>query len=491
LEGVEMDIYDDEFIERAESYGACDGQGFHLDETDPEGSYEDEIGQGKRPPPTTVTGSPVSRGSSLEAYFREIGEVPLLTAKQECHLAKKIEEGEKRIKTLLLQSPVGLEWIVRTVNQIETGKIRATDILEAPMRTNNDQKDVDSSLRNRFLFLGRKILEGCTDKADLWEEPLQGRRVGCTPMRRMTQNQMAIEDLLDQVPVKKGILQDLEDAIRQRIDFIDRYEGRVSQTIPLRKRLVNILSVVQKCREEVRQARDDFVNANLRLVINIAKKYVHRGLSLPDLIQEGNMGLMKAVDRFDYRKGCRFATYACWWIMQGITRAIAEQARTIRVPVHVIENETKVVKTFHCLLNQLGRKPTSLEVAEAADMPLDKVKRIVHIVMSQPVSLETPVGDSDTRFGDLIPDHTVISPLEMTIHSNLTEEIREVLAYLTLREAKIVRKRFGIDEKKEHTLEEVGREFGITRERIRQIESRALEKLRYSERRHKLISFYE
>jgi RNA polymerase primary sigma factor len=428
--------------------------------------------------------------SPAEAYFREVGHVPLLTREQECDLAKKIEEGEKRIRTLLLQSPVGLEWMSRVANQVEWGEIRAEDILEVRLGPMSRMRADDLTLNDRFLSLTRQVHELCAENDGLREEASDVGTEGSAAVVEMTRNQMAIETLLDQIPIKKSILGGLENGVKERIDSTEQ-DRVVCWSLAFRQRLKNVLSAVHKARRDVKRVKDGFVSANLRLVINIAKKYVNRGLSLSDLIQEGNIGLMKAVDRFNYRKGYRFATYASWWILQGITRAIAEQARTIRVPVHAIENETKVVKTFGCLLNQLGRKPTPLEIAEAANMPIEKVNKTFRVAMGEPISLETPVGESGTEFGDFIADMHASSPLDMTIQTNLTREIRRALVFLSPREAKILRMRFGIDEKREYTLEEIGCQFGISRERIRQIENAALRKLKDTKDKCRLIGFYE
>jgi RNA polymerase primary sigma factor len=276
----------------------------------------------------------------------------------------------------------------------------------------------------------------------------------------------------------------LEVALRQRAASVD-------SQVSTRQELTDVLIKVEKAKRDVREAREEFVRSNLRLVVAIAKRYVHRGLSLADLIQEGNIGLMKAVDRFDYRKGCRFATYASWWILQGITRAIAEQARMIRVPVHIIESETRVMKTFESLINQWGRKPTASEVASAANLPRARVEKLLEVPMAQPMSLDTPIGEKGMELGNFVADEHAVSPLAMTMQSNLTLEIKRALVFLTPREAKILRMRFGIGESREYTLEELGQRFGITRERIRQIEGKAIQKLRNSDNRESLRSFYD
>ena len=270
-----------------------------------------------------------------------------------------------------------------------------------------------------------------------------------------------------------------------------RIDKMIGQTDVQLEQFRNEIRQLKVAERKVSIAKSQLVEANLRLVISIAKKYTNRGLQFLDLIQEGNIGLMKAVDKFEYRRGYKFSTYATWWIRQAITRAIADQARTIRIPVHMIETINKLIRTSRHLVQELGREPSPEEISEKMDLPVDKVRKVLKIA-KEPISLETPIGDEDdSHLGDFIPDTSAVLPSDTVVSTYLADVTRTVLGTLTPREEKVLKMRFGIDEKKDHTLEEVGQDFDVTRERIRQIEAKALRKLRHPTRSRMLKSFYD
>ncbi len=463
----------------------------------------------------------------VRMYLREMGTVPLLTREGEIELARRIERGQKGVRKTLSRSPVVVQELLQLPMLLEDGTLYLRDILNLPdlMVTDealDEQKvsicasidEIDKNFqkaqhyRQRLLAVPRatkpkqhrslkwslaramvRVSRGIRSMpfSSVYMHRLAAKlRVKVDEFRPLEQEITKAQRQLDEQPVSPGRdnRKDLR-ALNLRVQQLEEEFGASATEIR------RTLHIVDRGTEEADHAKKKLIEANLRLVVSIAKRYTNRGLQFLDLIQEGNIGLMKAVDKFDYLRGYKFSTYATWWVRQAITRAIADQARTIRIPVHMIETINKLVRTQRLMQQELNREPTSEELARRMEMPVGKVRKVMRIAQ-EPISLETPVGEEDeSHLGDFIIDRRVTSPSEAVINLNLREQTAEVLKSLSPREEKIIKMRFGLQDGSEHTLEEVGQHFAVTRERIRQIEAKALRKLRHPSRSHRLKAFLE
>lgn len=483
----------------------------------------------------------------VRMYLREMGSVSLLTREGEVEIAKRIENGKREVLSIVLTCPMAVKEILNLGNAIKAGKIEIREvtneideeetsveeeqiqkkrILDLIEQIRRNEEGIRRTLKKKGVSK-KKIQAQAKKKQEEIIEFLKQINLRDAQIHRIVQKMKQLlirmekaeneikkaEDttgisvqearaLLRKIKVRKSKakiflgdqgfnradLQEIGRLAKHSQKKISRVETESGLTAHKLKSAVKAIVVGES---KAREAKGELVKANLRLVVSIAKKYTNRGLQFLDLIQEGNIGLMKAVDKFEYQRGYKFSTYATWWIRQAITRAIADHARTIRIPVHMIETINKLIRTSRVLVQEIGREPTPEEIADKMEMSLDKVRKVLKVA-KEPISLETPIGEEeDSHLGDFIEDKAIVSPMDAVINTNLVEQTRKILSTLTAREEKVLRMRFGIGEKYDRTLEEVGQDFEVTRERIRQIEAKALRKLRHPSRAKKLKSFLE
>jgi RNA polymerase primary sigma factor len=429
----------------------------------------------------------------VRIYLKEIGKVPLLTAAQEVSIGRRIEVGQIALRRALGGIPAVVARLLAFMERVRRGEMPADDLILLPEGGDLEPAEMKPILAS----FGR--IRRLTREIQRLEEALADRRRGKTSRAHyqtwIAKNRTTIQTLVEGLPLKPVLLDELVASIRRaaeqmrglpRSKALKELEREVGLS---RRELLNTLREIENRDRVVRQAKKELMEANLRLVVSVAKRYLGSELSLLDLVQEGNIGLMKAVDRFQYRRGFKFSTYATWWIRQAITRAIADHSRTIRIPVHMVETLNRISRVNRTLVNELGREPTPEELAQRTGVPAKKVRLILES-SRKPLSLETPIGE-DSELGDFLEDKGAESPNDTLITQDLTNQVERALSTLSPKEKEILRLRFGIGEEGEHTLEEVGRRFAVTRERIRQIETKALRKLRHPLRGRALRAFVE